>query len=362
MPTRAAFQAELGRVIQSAQQQGFSHIDVTSGDFHRRVGGYPGRNHRMPVCCSVMRCSMTTGDTVLQEPPKGAGATLVVRYKLPRQAGSAHDLCGEHEQLATGVGEAFGVSGTASAIRKEDTIGMWKVLPTWGGRSKFKYSGSVSTETVIRYGKDFKWEARMSEEQWKRPLSQFRGRTVSIGTSRTSPPADSVGEWLQEHVTKTAIASYVGPVLIHEGYAARDRKRDRIRFDNGDVGPDPPGYLQGIRQRMAKLEKLDSTMREEMERGLREVERAPCHAALAMCHCLMAVVRSLEEQRSSTEKDLYSRIQNLENVPRIVINHMHTVRTIRNIAEHGEEPLPSADVYPSIEAMARILEWWESTR
>ncbi|MCG2770057.1 MAG: DUF4145 domain-containing protein [Desulfobacterales bacterium] len=173
-------------------------------------------------------------------------------------------------------------------------------------------------------------------------------------------------------MAKTAIASYVGPILIHEGYAVRGQKPDRIRFGNRLVDDAPPpeewdepdeaDYLQRIRQRVAKLNRLDPAMREEMERGLREVERSPCHAALAICHCLMLVVGSLEEQRASTEKDLYSRIQNLENVPRIVINHMHTVRTIRNIAEHSEEPLPSADVYPSIEVMVRILEWWEATR
>jgi len=361
MPTRVAFQAELDRMLQSAQQQGFSHIDVTSGDLHRRVGGYPGRNHRMPICCSVMRGSMTSGDTVLQEPPKGKGATLIVRYKLPRRTSPTRGLRAQSEQLSTGVAEAFETSGLASVVRKEGAIGMWTELSTWRGRSKFKYSGSVSTGTVIRCGKEFRWEARMSEEQWERLLSHFRGRMVSIGTSRTDPPPDSVGEWLQEHVTKTAIASYVGPILIHEGYASRDQKRDRIRFHNGGVGPGEPDYLQRIQQRVAKLEKLDPTMREEMERGLREVEGAPHYAAVAMYNCLRAVVRSLEGPSSSSGKDLYGRIQDLEDVPGIVINHMHTVRTTRNTAVHAGETLRTEDVYPSIEAMACILEWWEAT-
>ena len=33
----------------------------------------------------------------------------------------------------------------------------------------------------------------------------------------------SVGEWLQNNVTKTAIASYVGAILIHEGYAVKGK-------------------------------------------------------------------------------------------------------------------------------------------
>jgi len=44
---------------------------------------------------------------------------------------------------------------------------------------------------------------------------------VPIGTSRNDPPAGSVGERLQEHVTKTAIASYVGAILVDEGFPER---------------------------------------------------------------------------------------------------------------------------------------------
>ena len=33
--------------------------------------------------------------------------------------------------------------------------------------------------------------------------------------------AKSVGEWFLANVTKTAIASYVCPILIHEGFAER---------------------------------------------------------------------------------------------------------------------------------------------
>ena len=40
-------------------------------------------------------------------------------------------------------------------------------------------------------------------------------------TSRTGPTPDSVGEWLQASVTKTAMASQVGPILLDEGYAER---------------------------------------------------------------------------------------------------------------------------------------------
>ena len=84
LPTASDFQLELDHIFQAAQDQHLSHIDVVSGDLHRELGGYPGPDHRMPVCCDVMRHNMHIGDEVLQSPPKGQGATLKIRYRIPR--------------------------------------------------------------------------------------------------------------------------------------------------------------------------------------------------------------------------------------------------------------------------------------
>lgn len=84
IPISVYFQAELDHIFRTAQQQGLSEIKVKSGELHRQVGGYPSNNHRMPVCCQVMRENMRPGDQILAAPPKGDGATLVIRYKLPR--------------------------------------------------------------------------------------------------------------------------------------------------------------------------------------------------------------------------------------------------------------------------------------
>ncbi|MBQ6567285.1 MAG: hypothetical protein IJL80_09530 [Treponema sp.] len=56
------------------------YIDLKSGDVHRDIGGYPGKDHRMPVCCDVMYSRMKGSDKVLYAPPKGKGATLTIRY------------------------------------------------------------------------------------------------------------------------------------------------------------------------------------------------------------------------------------------------------------------------------------------
>ena len=40
----------------------------------------------MPICCSVMKSEMTGDDEILDEPKGGEGASLLIRYKLPRQS------------------------------------------------------------------------------------------------------------------------------------------------------------------------------------------------------------------------------------------------------------------------------------
>ena len=67
-----------------APSKGERFVVVNAGDLHRRAGGYPGANHRMPVCFEVMRRLMASGDEIRQEPPRGNGATLTILYRLPR--------------------------------------------------------------------------------------------------------------------------------------------------------------------------------------------------------------------------------------------------------------------------------------
>jgi 5-methylcytosine-specific restriction protein A len=83
-PTAQDFQNELNNILNSAQKQGTPYVDVVSGELHRQVGGYPAHKHRMPLCCSVMKRNMKAEDIILEEPDSGQGATLIIRYKLPR--------------------------------------------------------------------------------------------------------------------------------------------------------------------------------------------------------------------------------------------------------------------------------------
>jgi hypothetical protein len=100
-------------------------------------------------------------------------------------------------------------------------------LFTWGGRSIFNYLGSVRDGTTIIYGQEHK--ISVTNQQYVALLNKFRGRTVPAGISRTDPPPNNVGEWLQNNVTPTAMSSYVCAILINEGYAERV-ENTRLRF------------------------------------------------------------------------------------------------------------------------------------
>jgi 5-methylcytosine-specific restriction protein A len=84
MPSTDDFQAELDSIFSFAEKKRLTAIIIKSGDLHRLVGGYPGTDHRMPLCCTVMRENMMGGDEVLSEPPRGTGATLIIQYRFPR--------------------------------------------------------------------------------------------------------------------------------------------------------------------------------------------------------------------------------------------------------------------------------------
>lgn len=76
------FKKEIIKILSEAKKQGLSYIDLVSGDIHRKVGGYPSNNHRMPSCCKAMYSLMKPGDEVLYAPQKGKGATLKIRYYI----------------------------------------------------------------------------------------------------------------------------------------------------------------------------------------------------------------------------------------------------------------------------------------
>lgn len=79
---KETFKAEINRLLSEAKANGETQVELSAGRIHRNVGGYPGRNHRMPMCCEAMYELQKEKDEVIQSPPSGKGATLKIRYYL----------------------------------------------------------------------------------------------------------------------------------------------------------------------------------------------------------------------------------------------------------------------------------------
>ena len=84
MPNVQTFLTIINILLRVAQAYNDPFIDIHAGRLHRFVGGYPGRDHRMPACNNAMRRVMRQGDQILNEPRRGEGASLTIRYHLPR--------------------------------------------------------------------------------------------------------------------------------------------------------------------------------------------------------------------------------------------------------------------------------------
>jgi hypothetical protein len=84
MPDAEDFRQALAGFLAEAERDGRSQVEVSAAQLHRALGGYPGRSHRIPICCSVMRTSMREGDSIITSPVAGIGPAFTVRFLLPR--------------------------------------------------------------------------------------------------------------------------------------------------------------------------------------------------------------------------------------------------------------------------------------
>jgi hypothetical protein len=82
--TKDDFRRALDQRLRDSERAGKSFVEIEAGALHRELGDYPGLDHRMPVCCAAMEEAMRAGDRRRPAPPKGRGASLRVRYALPR--------------------------------------------------------------------------------------------------------------------------------------------------------------------------------------------------------------------------------------------------------------------------------------
>lgn len=93
------------------------------------------------------------------------------------------------------------------------------MFDTWGGQSDFDYEGDLQQGTTIIYGQGRRQV--VTSQQYRLLLTEFAGQTIPVAPARTDVEAGSLEGWLNQNVTRTAIASYVAPILILEGAAIR---------------------------------------------------------------------------------------------------------------------------------------------
>ncbi len=84
MPSKDEFRAALRNILWEAERKGARVIDVNARGLHRKIADYPSPDHRMPACCEAMHEERRAGDLALSVPPEGFGASLTIRYHLPR--------------------------------------------------------------------------------------------------------------------------------------------------------------------------------------------------------------------------------------------------------------------------------------
>jgi hypothetical protein len=84
IPTKNDFSHAIQEIKIHSRTKGFEYIEILSSDLHRKLGYYPGPNHRMASCCDAMYNLMDDhkGDLIVTKPPKGRGANLKIRYYL----------------------------------------------------------------------------------------------------------------------------------------------------------------------------------------------------------------------------------------------------------------------------------------
>lgn len=85
-----AVETVLSGMFAKAQAEGERFLDVASGVLNRTISGDAHTAKGVARCCRVMRRMMSAGDTELSSSRGGSSRAVLIRYALPRYAGSRH--------------------------------------------------------------------------------------------------------------------------------------------------------------------------------------------------------------------------------------------------------------------------------
>ncbi|MDU9375465.1 hypothetical protein McpSp1_00390 [Methanocorpusculaceae archaeon Sp1] len=81
--TAADFYHAMYRRFDAAAEEGEPALEITAGDLHKSLKAA----NRLSLCCNCLYDMQNIGDVILQAPSGGVGASLLIRYALPREKG-----------------------------------------------------------------------------------------------------------------------------------------------------------------------------------------------------------------------------------------------------------------------------------
>jgi 5-methylcytosine-specific restriction protein A len=119
IPEKADFEKALNDWFREAEQEESPFVDIRADELHSRIGDYPGPFHRMATCCEVMyEHYRPATDKIMQFPPKGKGASMEIRYALPRTpAKPGQNKAAAQPQAATFTVKCEYCHGTGRDVR-----------------------------------------------------------------------------------------------------------------------------------------------------------------------------------------------------------------------------------------------------
>ena len=86
----------------------------------------------------------------------------------------------------------------------------------------------VKAEPVVKVGN--KNKKIVSSNTYKELMSQYKGQTLTVGSSFNNPQVGTLEYWLQSNVTKVSISTYVASILEHQKVAVRVNKK-QLKFN-----------------------------------------------------------------------------------------------------------------------------------
>lgn len=194
--TKKLFIAALEQQMKKARNNGASSLTITSKELHQLVGGYPGPNHKMPTCCTVMYDAMGESDVIVAKPPSGKGASLKITYNLSNESTATASLSESPSVVFL----------SASKLRLRETL---RQVPDKPGWYRWWAPESVSSKLLNSPYISENYTESLSPHLWrrKRRTSEDYYVCLYVGVAIKESVRDRLNWHINQRHTENAIKS-----------------------------------------------------------------------------------------------------------------------------------------------------------